>query len=54
MVNRLGSGLAKVLTGTNNLNNLVDKDLTNYVSTTTGVNAEVAMEPSFSVKDLRR
>lgn len=28
MVNRLGSGLAKVLTGTNNLNNLVDKDLT--------------------------
>ena len=54
MVNRLGSGLAKVLTGTNNLNNLVDKDLTNYVSTTTGVNAEVAMEPSFAVKDLKK
>ncbi len=54
MVNRLGSGLAKVLTGTNNLNNLVDKDLTNYVSTTTGVNAEVAVEPSFAVKDLKK
>lgn len=54
MVNRLGSGLAKVLTGSNNLNNLVDKDLTNYVSTTTGVNAEVAMEPSFAVKDLKK
>lgn len=54
MVNRLGSGLAKVLTGTKNLNNLVDKDLTNYVSTTTGVNAEVAMEPSFAVKDLKK
>ena len=54
MVNRLGSGLAKVLTGTNNQNNLVDKDLTNYVSTTTGVNAEVAMEPSFAVKDLKK
>jgi len=54
MVNRLGSGLAKVLTGTNNLNNLVDKDLTNYVSTTTGVDAEVAMEPSFAVKDLKK
>lgn len=54
MVNRLGSGLAKVLTGTNNLNNLVDKDLTNYVSTTTAVDAEVAMEPSFAVKDLKK
>ena len=54
MVNRLGSGLAKVLTGTNNLNNLVDKDLTNYVSTTTGVDAEVAREPSFAVKDLKK
>lgn len=54
MVNRLGSGLAKVLTGTTNLNNLVDKDLTNYVSTTTGVDAEVAMEPSFAVKDLKK
>lgn len=54
MVNRLGSGLAKVLSGTKNLNNLVDKDLTNYVSTTTGVNAEVAMEPSFSVRDLKK
>lgn len=54
MVNRLGSGLAKVLTGTNNLNNLVDKDLTNYVSTSTAVDAEVAMEPSFAVKDLKK
>ena len=54
MVNRLGSGLAKVLTGTNNLNNLVDKDLTNYVSTTTAVDAEVAREPSFAVKDLKK
>ena len=54
MVNRLGSGLTKVLSGSNNLENLVDKDLTNYVSTTTGVDAEVAMEPSFAVKDLKK
>ena len=54
MVNRLGTGLVKVLSGSNNLENLVDKDLTNYVSTTTAVNAEVAMEPSFSVKDLKK
>ena len=54
MVNRLGSGLAKVLTGTNNLNNLVDKDLTNYVSTTTAVDAEVAMELSLSVRALKK
>lgn len=54
MVNRLGTGLVKVLSGSNNLENLVDKDFTNYVSTTTAVNAEVAMEPSFSVKDLKK
>lgn len=53
MVNRLGSSLAKVISGTNNLDYLVDKDLTNYVSTVSAVDASVALEPSFSIKDLK-
>lgn len=53
MVNRLGGSLAKVITVSSGLENLVDTNLTNYVSTTSAVDASIAMEPSFSVKDMK-
>lgn len=53
MVNRLGGSLAKVISGTNNLDYLVDKDLTNYVSTSSAITVDLAKSPSFSIKDLK-
>lgn len=53
MVNRLGGSVAKVISGSSNLDNLVDKDLTNYVSTSSAITVDLAVSPSFSIKDLK-
>ena len=53
MVNSLGGSVAKVISGTSHLDNLVDKDLTNYVSTSSAITVDLALSPSFSIKDLK-
>lgn len=52
MVNRLNTTV-EVASGTAHLENLVDKDLTNGTTFISGVKAQIGVEPSYTIRDVK-
>lgn len=52
MVNRLNTTV-EVASGTAHLENLVDKDLTNGTTFISGVKAQIGVEPSYTIRDMK-
>lgn len=52
MVNRLNTTV-EVASGTAHLENLVDKDLTNGATFISGVKAQIGVEPSYTIRDVK-